>query len=109
MPISIESITKRIEDARKKSENDFLGVDELVKLCSKQELSSLLTSDETAKVLTAMAGRNISMDYVKLLRRKDRLPVGRQVTERAYLYRLQDILFVTFNKKRVSDKSTCNA
>jgi hypothetical protein len=101
--MTIAAITERIEQAREQK-GAPLESTELIDLCSKKELDELLTSEETAAILSAIAGRKITPDYVKLLRLKKRLPFAKQVTKRAYVYRLRDCFFVFFNrKKKISD------
>lgn len=105
--MTITAVAERIREAREKSGKIFLEPAELIALCSKQELDELINAEEASTILSAVAGRHISPDYVKLLRLRERLPVAKQASKRAYLYRLRDTLFVTFNAKRkisVSDK-----
>ena len=107
---TIAALTLRIEETRMQSEKPFLSSAELVELCSKKELDELINAQEAAAILTAMAGRTISADYVKLLRLKKRLTSAKQVSQRAYLYRLRDVFFVVFNEKhgknKISDSET---
>jgi hypothetical protein len=104
---TVAAIATRIETAREQSEKTFLSSAELVEMCSKKELDELVSAQEAALILSAMAGRNISADYVKLLRLRGRLNAARQVSQRAYLFRLRDVFFVVFNekhnKKKISD------
>lgn len=102
---TIAAIAIRIETTRTQSEKTFLSPAELVDLCTKKELDELVSSQEAATVLTAMAGRSISTDYVKLLRLKGRLSAAKQVSQRSYLFRLRDVFFVILKhgRNRISD------
>jgi len=99
--MSIKNYIDRIERAKKESNGTPLAQQELVKLFTKHEQEQFLTPDEMAHLLSAIAGRKISTDYVKLLRRKERLPEAKKVNERAYIYKLRGAFAVTFrpNKK----------
>lgn len=101
---NVATIATTIENARNQSGKIFLSSSELIALCSRKELDEMINAEEVAAILTAMAGRKISADYVKLLRLQQRLPAAKQVSKRAYLYRMRDAFFVTFNEKhKISD------
>jgi hypothetical protein len=102
MPLSTSEIKKRIRQAKDKQEGNAVDPHELASLFTKHELDTLYTPSETSDILAEIAGRPISLDYIKLLRLKGRLPAGKQVTPRAYMYKLLNVLYVTF--RQVSDK-----
>lgn len=87
---------KRIEKCREETKS-IPPLSELVKLFQGRELDTILTAQEAALIGSAVAGRSISTDYIKRMRLDGRLP-GKQISERAYAYRLRDLLAVEYRK-----------
>lgn len=68
---------------------------ELAGLFPVRALDTVLSADEVAIIGSAIAGRQISTDYIKRLRLAGRL-TAKQISPRAYIYRLKDMLLVEF-------------
>lgn len=94
-----ERLAARIRETQHEKAGKLTAA-ELVALCTPKELEELTNAHEAALILSAIAGRHISADYVKLLRLRGRLPVGKRLGERAYTYRVRDLLFVSFKQRR---------
>lgn len=106
MPLTTNEVKKRIRQAKEEHKGQLVNPHDLAKLFTTHELDTLYTPSETSEILTEVAGRDISMDYVKLLRLKGRLPAGKQVTQRAYMYKLLNVLFVTFRNVSAKRQKT---
>lgn len=94
-----EAIVKKIEKYREEHPVQIIEPSELVSLFSSpRDQSIILSADEVASILSSIAGRDISNDYVKRLRLSERLPAKR-LSERAYAFRLSDVLLVRFKER----------
>lgn len=93
-----EAIKRKIEKYREDHSAQVIEPQELVALFSSpRDQAIILSADEVASILSTVAGRNISNDYVKRLRLSNRLQ-AKKLSERAYAFRLGDILLVKFRE-----------
>lgn len=92
--IEVRQLAEKIARYKGEHDNSVPSPANLIPLFSSLQLNTLLSADEAAYILEVAFGRSISLDTVKHLRRTGKLRYAKQLSERAYVYTLQDVIMV---------------